>query len=71
MADLSSTPTVDMAGARMLFKLSEDLVKRNVTFRMVETHAQVRDMLRAVGLEEVMGPVNRHTTLADAIAAGS
>ncbi|MBK6316159.1 MAG: SulP family inorganic anion transporter [Blastocatellia bacterium] len=68
VADLSSTPTVDMAGARMLFKLSEDLVKRNVTFRMVETHAQVRDMLRAVGLEESMGPVNRHTTLADAIA---
>ena len=68
VADLSSTPVVDLAGARMLMKLSEDLAKRNVKFRMVETHAQVRDMLRAVGLGESMGPVNRHTTLADAIA---
>ncbi len=68
VADLSSSPRVDLAGARMLKKLCEDLAKRNITFRMVETHAQVRDILRAIGLEESMGPVNRRTTLADAIA---
>lgn len=67
VADLSTSPRVDLAGARMLKKLCEDLTKRNIAFRMVETHAQVRDILRAVGLEETMGPVNRHTTLADAI----
>ena len=68
VADLSTSPRVDLAGARMLKKLCEDLTKRNIAFRMVETHAQVRDILRAIGLEESMGPVSRHTTLADAIA---
>lgn len=67
VADLSSTPVVDLAGARMLIKLSEDLRRRGIEFRMVETHSQVRDMLRAVGLEPSAGPVNRHTTLFDAV----
>lgn len=67
VADLSSMPTIDLAGVRMLRKLSEDLKKRGVGFRMVEPHAKVRDMLHAVGLDPWHGPVDRHTTLAAAI----
>lgn len=65
--DLSSTPRLDLAGARMLVKLGEDLARRNIAFRMVETHAQVRDMFRAIGFESEQSPISRHTTLADAI----
>ncbi len=35
----------------------------------METHAAVRDILRAEGLEGKAGTISRHTSVADVIAA--
>jgi SulP family sulfate permease len=65
--DLSSSPYVDLAGARMLAGLHKDLTARDVRLRLVEAHAGVRDILRAEGLEEQLGKISRRDTIADAV----
>jgi high affinity sulfate transporter 1 len=67
ICDLSTSPHVDMAGARMFLALHAELAKRGLAFRLVEARSTVRDMLRAEGVEEKIGPIDRITTLADAI----
>lgn len=67
VCDLSTSPTVDMAGARMFLALQAELAKRGLVFRIVEARSSVRDLLRIEGLEEKIGPIDRRTTLADAI----
>lgn len=63
ICDLSNSPIVDVAGARMLAGLHLDLMKRNARIRLVEAHAKVRDLLRGVGLEEKTGYIGRHATI--------
>jgi len=67
VCDLSTSPMVDMAGARMFLALHAELEQRGIAFRLVEAHSEVRDMLRVEGLEEKIGPIERFTMLADAI----
>jgi high affinity sulfate transporter 1 len=50
--DLSASPYIDLAGARMLHDLHDELASRQVTFCIVGAHAQLRDLLRAEGLAE-------------------
>ncbi|OAF11804.1 DNA repair protein [Bradyrhizobium centrolobii] len=50
--DLSASPYIDLAGARMLHDLYDELASRHVTFCIVGAHAQLRDLLRAEGLAE-------------------
>jgi SulP family sulfate permease len=50
--DLSASPYIDLAGARMLHDLHDELASRRVTFCIVGAHAQLRDLLRAEGLAE-------------------
>ncbi|MGV7212250.1 SulP family inorganic anion transporter [Bradyrhizobium sp. UFLA05-112] len=50
--DLSASPYIDLAGARMLHDLYDELATRRVTFCIVGAHAQLRDLLRAEGLAE-------------------
>src|SRR6478736_6874542 len=50
--DLSASPFVDLAGARMLHDLYDQLASRHVAFCIVGAHAQLRDLLRAEGLAE-------------------
>jgi MFS superfamily sulfate permease-like transporter len=52
VCDLSASPYIDLAGARMLHDLYDELASRNITFRIVGAHAQLRDLLRAEGLAE-------------------
>jgi MFS superfamily sulfate permease-like transporter len=67
VCDLSSSPYVDLAGASMLLKLQTELLKRNIRLSIAEAHASVREVLRAEGLEEKIGPINRFTSVADLI----
>jgi len=67
VCDLSASPYVDLAGARMLEALHDELAKRGITLRVAEARAGVRDLLRAGGLEEKVGRVDRLTTVADVI----
>jgi MFS superfamily sulfate permease-like transporter len=50
--DLSASPYIDLAGARMLHDLHDELAARHVAFCIVGAHAQLRDLLRAEGLAE-------------------
>jgi sulfate permease, SulP family len=67
VADLSTSPYVDVAGARMLAALHTDLATAGIQFRLVEARAAVRDILRAEGLEGRLGQISRRTSVDDSI----
>ncbi len=67
VCDLSTSPYVDTAGARMLVHLYEQLTARGIVFKVAEAHSEVRDILRAVGLEEKIGHISRKRSLAEII----
>jgi sulfate permease, SulP family len=67
VCDLSNSPHVDVAGALMLATLHKDLAAQGVLLRIVEAHAQARDLLRAEGLEEHVGYFGRHMSVDQAI----
>jgi high affinity sulfate transporter 1 len=69
--DLSSTPYVDVAGARMLRRLHDELAGRKIELRVVGAHSEVRDRLRYEKLQDWVGPINRHATLQEAVALGA
>jgi sulfate permease, SulP family len=68
VCDLSDTPIVDVAGARMLLALDKDLTHRGAHLRTVGAHAKVRDLLRAIGLEKRTGYLGRHISVDQVIA---
>ena len=67
VCDLSTSPYVDLAGARMLSRLGDELAKRGVALRLAETHATTRDLLRAEGLDAKVGGIDRFTSVADVV----
>ena len=67
VCDLSTSPMVDIAGARMLKALHAALQEMGIRLRLAAAHATVRDMLRAEGVEERVGYFGRRITLADVI----
>jgi MFS superfamily sulfate permease-like transporter len=68
VCDLSNVPYADLAAARMLRRLHQELTAQNLDFKIVEAHGPVREILRAEGLEQFVGPITRYSSLADAIA---
>jgi MFS superfamily sulfate permease-like transporter len=68
VCDLSNSPSVDVAGARMLVRLHQDFVAQGAALRVVEAHAKARDLLRAEGLEDRIGYFGRHIGV-DAVIA--
>lgn len=67
LCDLSNSPYVDDAGARMLAKLNEAIRKRGGSLRIVEARSRARDLLRAIGLEEQTGYFGRHMSIDQAL----
>jgi len=67
IGDLSDSPMVDVAGARMLVMLYQELAKRESQLRIVGAHAKVRDLLRAEALEDRVGYLGRHISVDQAI----
>jgi sulfate permease, SulP family len=68
--DLSTSPFVDIAGARLLNDIQRTLAVRGVTLRVVEARSTVRDLIRKeVGLK--VGEVSRHISLDDVIAGAA
>jgi sulfate permease, SulP family len=66
--DLSNTPYVDVAGARMLKRLHDELAGKQIDLRVVGAHSEVRDRLRFAKLQDWVGPINRHVSLHEAVA---
>ncbi len=75
VCDLSASPHVDLAGAEMLKALDTELRALGgggaggARLRIVEARSSVRERLRVQGVEERTGPVDRFTSVADAVDA--
>jgi sulfate permease, SulP family len=67
VCDLSTSPYVDIAGARKLVRLHDDLAALGLEFAIAEAHAEVRDILRAEGMETRIGHISRKVSLAEVI----
>src|SRR5262249_5814327 len=69
--DLSTSPYVDVAGARMLARLHGELAAQDVGLRLVEAHGAVRDLLRAEGVDALVGDVSRRISLDEVVRAAA
>ena len=69
VCDLSASPTMDLAGARMLAELCENLQTRGITLTIVNAHGRVRDLLRAEGLDTKIQGIARGRSLEDELRA--
>jgi high affinity sulfate transporter 1 len=65
--DLSAAPRVDLQSAHTLAGLADELKAAGVQFQVVEARSSVRDRLRAEGLDERLGGINRFTAVADVV----
>jgi len=65
--DLSAAPHVDLQSAHTLASLAEELTTAGVRVQVVEARSGVRDQLRAQGVDNQLGGVNRFTTVADVV----
>ena len=65
ICDLSASPYVDLAGSRMLHNLHGELAARGISLRIIGAHGWVRDLLRADGVGEKVGGLDRAVSLED------
>ena len=63
VCDLSASPHVDLAGSRMLHRLHDELASRGIALRIIGARGRVRDLLRAEGIAEKIGGLDRVATL--------
>jgi len=61
---LATTVHVDLAGAEMLEQLHADLHAHGITLLLAEARGQVREELRAAGLEKHFGDIRENATIA-------
>jgi sulfate permease, SulP family len=69
VCDLSASPYIDLAGSRMLHELHGELAARGIALRIVDARGRVRDLLRADGIGEKVGGIERIVTL-DSLLGG-
>lgn len=69
--DLSSSPITDVTAVDMIADLIADLERRRVELRLANASGQVRDVLRAAGIEEKVGLLDRTTTIPALVEAWS
>jgi sulfate permease, SulP family len=65
--DLSAAPYVDLQAAHTLAGLADELSAAGIRLQAVEARSAVRDRLRAEGLDDRLGGINRFTSVADAV----
>ena len=63
VCDLSASPHIDLAGSRMLHQLHDELARQDIELRIVAARGRVRDLLRADGIGEKVGGLDRLVTL--------
>jgi anti-anti-sigma regulatory factor len=68
VCDLSASPHLDVAGARMLRKLHAALDAQGVPLAVIGAHGRVRDLLRRDGVAGMLDGVARDATLESLIA---
>ncbi|MEJ8827342.1 SulP family inorganic anion transporter [Variovorax humicola] len=67
VCDLSTSATIDLAGARMLARLQAQLQAAGIAMRIASAHALARHILRGEGLEERFGDLGRRMTSIDVL----
>lgn len=67
VCDFSASPHVDLQSAVALGGLADELAAAGTGMQVVEARASVRDRLRAEGLDEKLGGINRFQTVAHVI----
>jgi MFS superfamily sulfate permease-like transporter len=67
VCDLSTSPAMDLAGARMFVTLYDELSRRGIVLKLVEARSSVRDILRLEGVEDKVGRIDRFQSLAEVI----
>jgi high affinity sulfate transporter 1 len=65
VCDLSASPHIDLSGSRMLHQLHDELARRGISLRVVGARGRVRDLLRADGIGDKVGGLDRLATLSD------
>jgi MFS superfamily sulfate permease-like transporter len=63
VCDLSASPYVDLAGSRKLHELHSELAASGAALRIIEARGRVRELLRADGVEDKVGGLDRTVTL--------
>ena len=69
VCDLSASPHIDLAGARMLSELHLELARHGIALRIFGAHGRVRDLLRAEGIGEKVGGLDRRVMLTDLLGS--
>jgi len=65
--DLSTSPSVDRAGAQMIGQLYLDLKTRGIVLHIAEARAGVRDILRNEEIDKLTGKISRQVSLNDLV----
>jgi len=65
--DLSTSPYVDRAGAKMIKRLYLDLQQKGILLKIAEALASVRDMLRSEEIEHLVGHISRKDSIEDIV----
>jgi high affinity sulfate transporter 1 len=63
VGDLSASPNIDLAGSHMLHALHADLTAQGIVLRLVGARGRVRDLLRADGIDQKVGGIDRKVSL--------
>ena len=61
--DLSATPNIDVSGGKMLLEFSNELREKGIRLKIVEALGIVRDLMRKLGMEEVIGHISRKDSI--------
>jgi len=69
VCDLSTSPYVDLHGAKVLGALADEVSSTGTRFQVVEARSSVRDRLRGEGLDEKFGGIDRFRTVTQVIEA--
>jgi MFS superfamily sulfate permease-like transporter len=66
--DLSTSANIDLAGGRMLSDLHRELAACGAKLKLAEVHGDVRDLLRAEGLQEQVEGIGQRVGVAALVA---
>jgi len=66
--DLSTSPYVDIAGAKLIKKLYLEFSSQGISLKIAEAHADVREMLRAEEIENMFGHISRKISIDDLVS---
>jgi sulfate permease, SulP family len=65
--DLSNAPYIDVAGVGLVTRIHDELKNLGIDLRIVEARSKQRDILRAEGLDKLVGPIHHGASLAEAV----